>query len=102
MRKDPRRKFEVEGTLSSLTEGVQHPDYRVLINNISAAGVYLLTDTALVEVGEQVKLQLRLPEKSQMRGPADLFGTVVRTERLSDEKVGVAIRFSGASRFNFD
>ena len=73
-RLSPRRKFEMEGTISSLTEGVQHPDHKALTRDISVDGVYLWTD-AVLAIDEQVNLHIQLPssEKSQMRGHVALL-----------------------------
>ena len=92
-----RRKFEVEGTLSSLTEGVQHPDHKVLTRNISADGVYLLTNTAL-PIDERVEIELPLPSPKNSKA----VGTVVRMDCLPDGKVGLAIRLHGVLPFNLD
>lgn len=90
-----RRKFEVEGILSSLTEGVQRPDHSVLTRNISAEGLYLWTNTAL-PVDERVEIELPLSSPKNSKA----VGTVVRMDCLPDGKVGLAIRFDGVCPFN--
>ena len=93
-RRSSRRRLEVEGTLTSLSEGVQRRDVKVLTRDISPDGVYLLTDT-VVPIGERVKVQLRSPSSKKSKTASSLvfFGTVVRTERLPDGKVGLVILF---------
>lgn len=98
-RGNPRLQWELEGILTCLAQDSRHPHLQVTTRDISVDGVYLLSSTAL-RVNEPVKLQLRLPSPKK-KSPANLFGTVVRTESLLDGQFGFAIRFHGASRFNF-
>ena len=97
-RQTPRRRLEVEGILSCLTENARSPEIRVRTRDISADGVYLWSNTVL-RIDERVKLQLRLPPSvtREKSSPVVFFGTVVRIERLSDRRFGLGIRLYGAS-----
>lgn len=92
-RKSPRLRLELEGNLAR-TEDDRAKEDKVFTKDISAGGVYLLTDTAL-QVDEPVEIELLVPSsEGGRRSPVVFSGTVVRIRRLPDGKFGLAIRFN--------
>ena len=89
-RQIPRLKVELDGSLIQMDT-----QSRVFTRNVSAHGVYLLTDAAL-RLNERVKTELRLPSSTNRRKTPNsvaFAGTVLRIQRLPDGKFGLGIRF---------
>lgn len=92
-RKAPRIDLQLSGTMR-LKLGEQEVEKNVLTKNMNAYGAYLLTELG-PPVGAQVWLHLQWsPRAESSETEKEILGTVLRTERLSDQQYGFAYGFA--------